>query len=105
MTTISSIPTHHQILDVTTPDGYYPVYVGTDLLGQMPALLAQHKLMGSVVIITNQTIAPLYGQTLAKSLNGRMLVLPDGETHKTLDTVRAAYSELAESGADRRTVV
>lgn len=57
-------------------------------------------------VVTNETLAPLYGDALAGRLPGGFLVsVSDGERHKTLDTVRAIYDALIEHGADRSTAV
>ena len=92
-------------LNVNAPGGEYPVYVGKGLLGQAHDLLAAHKLNGQVVVVTNETLAPLYGQSLAKSLGAHFVTLPDGETHKTLATVRKMYDEFVALGLDRRAVI
>ena len=53
-------------------------------------------------VITNETIAPLYGAALAARLPGGFVVaIPDGEQYKTLDTLRTIYDALLEAEADR----
>ncbi len=94
-----------ETLTVAAPGGSYPVYVGGGLLGKMHQLLAEHHLPGQVVIVTNHTLAALHGQRLAESLDARLIALPDGESYKTLDTVRALYDEFAAAGLDRQTTV
>ncbi|MHB8626745.1 MAG: 3-dehydroquinate synthase [Aggregatilineales bacterium] len=94
-----------ETLNVPTPGGEYQVYVGTGLLSQLHGLLAQHKLTGQTVMVTNDTLAPLHGQALADSLGAQLITIPDGETHKTLDTVRTLYDQFAATGLDRHSVV
>ena len=67
----------------------YPILIGDGLLGQ-PDLLRQHVPARDVLIVTNTTVAPLYLDTLSAALRPRRVVevvLPDGESHKTLATV------------------
>jgi 3-dehydroquinate synthase len=67
----------------------YPILIGDGLLGQ-PELLRQHVPARDVLIVSNTTVAPLYLDTLSAALRPRRVVevvLPDGESHKTLATV------------------
>jgi 3-dehydroquinate synthase len=67
----------------------YPILIGEGLLGQ-PDLLRQHVPARDVLIVSNTTVAPLYLDTLSAALRPRRVVevvLPDGESHKTLATV------------------
>ena len=65
----------------------------------------QHKLSGQLVVVTNTTLAPLYGQTLTNSINARLVAVPDGEKYKTLDTVASLYDQFAMLELDRKAVV
>jgi 3-dehydroquinate synthase len=67
----------------------YPILIGDDLLRQ-PDLLRQHVPARDVLIVSNTTVAPLYLDTLSAALRPRRVVeviLPDGESHKTLANV------------------
>ena len=60
-----------------------------------------------VMIITDSNVLPLYAQPLLQELEGKclkacMFSFPAGESNKTLDTVRAAYTKLIEEGFDRK---
>ena len=60
----------------------------------------------SFAIISNTTVGPLYGEALAKQLPGaKLLQIPDGEKHKTLETVRGLYESMLEHGMDRQSLV
>ncbi len=60
----------------------------------------------NIAIISNTTVGPLYGETLRAALPGSyVLQIPDGEQHKTLDTVRELYTGLLEHRANRETLV
>ncbi len=68
---------------------------------------------GPVAIMTNRKVAGLYGEALQNSLRrnlGRRLdidvvTMPDGERHKSLQTVERLYDRLLARGADRELVV
>lgn len=55
---------------------------------------------GRVTVVTNPTIWNIYNQAVGGSLNNAglsvgLIEIPDGEQHKTLDTVTAIYEQLA----------
>ncbi len=94
-------------LYVRTPaGGGYPIHIGGGLLRRIAADPEAAGLAGRVVVVTNETVAPLYGEALAAGLpNANLIVARDGESHKNLDTVRAIYDDLLSLGADRRTTI
>ena len=83
-------------LDIECPSHQYPIYIGQGLLDD-PLLLRSHILGPQVLIVTNDTIAPLYlervQQALA-SLQCDVVILPDGEMHKHLNSLYAIYDAL-----------
>ncbi len=92
---------------VTSPTSKYPILIGDGLLKSLPALLEERKLTGKVAIVTNETLAPLYGEPLVQALGAKAVLvkMPDGEQYKTLDTVRALYDDFIAAGLDRRSVI
>ena len=67
----------------------YPILIGAGLLAQ-PELLREHIPARDLLIVSNTTVAPLYLDALAASLKPKRVVeviLPDGESHKTLVNV------------------
>ncbi|WP_348767732.1 3-dehydroquinate synthase [uncultured Salinisphaera sp.] len=58
-----------------------------------------------VLIVTNETVAPLYAAAVEKALSAEhdvdTLVLPDGEQYKTLATLDKIYDRLLENGYGR----
>jgi 3-dehydroquinate synthase len=87
-------------INVTSPDGAYPIVIQRGLLSQYAATST-----GRSVVITNETIVPLHGETFAAALGVPLLSAPDGELYKNLDTVRDLYVQMIEAGADRKTTV
>ncbi len=94
-------------LYVRTPDGGgYPIIIGGGLLWTIANDAESQGLAGHVVVVTNETVAPLYGARLAAALpRADLIIVPDGEAHKTLDTARHVYDEMLARGADRATTL
>jgi 3-dehydroquinate synthase len=81
----------------------YPIHIGVGLLDRR-ALLEAALPAGPLMIVTNETVAPLYLPRLQAMLVGRTLaacVLPDGETHKNLVTLGRIYDALAAARINR----
>ena len=82
----------------------YPIHIGSGLLGRAE-LIGPHIRGRQVLVVTNETVAPLY---LDKQLAGlgdyqvEHLILPDGEEFKTLGTLNAVFDRLLERRFDRR---
>ncbi len=93
-------------LIVRGAEGAYPVIVAPGALaGALPAFVAARGFTRAAVV-TNTTLAPLYGADLVARLpGGTLITVPDGEQHKTLDTLRAIYDHLLAAGADRATLI
>lgn len=83
-------------LNVELGERSYPIYIGDDLLSNT-FLLQKCISSEQVIIVTNETIAPLYLDKLLSALHVDHLhhiVLPDGEQYKNLDSMRRIYDEL-----------
>jgi len=90
-------------LDVALGKRSYPIHIGTDLLGDgarwRSAIRARH-----VLVVTNETVAPLYLARVQDGLAGfeqAALILPDGEQYKTLAHAGHVFDRLAALGATR----
>lgn len=85
----------------------YPIYIGAGLLAR-PELVTEHLGPGRVVVITNDTVAPLYlekARALFADRFAEAIILPDGEAHKNLETVASIYDRLLAGKYDRKTVL
>ncbi|NDJ75149.1 MAG: 3-dehydroquinate synthase [Chloroflexi bacterium] len=92
-------------LSVQGAEHTYPVVIGPGVLEQaLPAFVAERGFQ-QVAVISNTTVNALYGDLADRLPGGYRIVVPDGEQHKTLDTVRTMYDELLAHGADRSTLV
>ncbi len=90
-------------------DRSYTIHIGPGLLDD-PAAWADLPEAASALIVTNETVAPLYAQRLQARLAGRhraihTVVLPDGEEHKTWQTLNLIFDGLLSHGCDRKTVI
>jgi len=85
----------------------YPIFIGNGLLGGGFDLGAQ--LRGpDCLVVSNDTVAPLYLQALVADLQDRRvdsIRLPDGEQYKTLANVERILDRLVAGGAHRDTTV
>ncbi|WP_126452261.1 3-dehydroquinate synthase [Sulfuriflexus mobilis] len=91
-------------LQVELDDRSYPIHIGTGLLND-PELIRPHVHGRQVMIVTNETIAPLYLQrTLAlfADYETATVILPDGEEYKNLDTLNQVFTALLERHFNRR---
>ena len=94
-------------LNVELADRSYPISIGSGLLAQRD-LFTQAIRGRRVMIVTNETVAPLYLQRLQQTLDGYQLdacVLPDGEAYKTHDSFGQIMTALLEGGHGRDTTI
>ncbi len=86
----------YQQLDVLCVAHKYPIYIGADLLFDTE-LLCRHVSAKQVLIVTNDTLAPLYlsrVQQAFSSIQCNVVVLPDGEFHKNEKSLAIIYDAL-----------
>lgn len=92
-------------LEVALGSRSYPIHIGPGLLGE-PGALAPWLAGRQVMIVTNETVAPLYLARCRKALPDdvelRELVLPDGEATKNLEHVSRIWDALLDAGFNRR---
>ena len=99
----------HAPLRVALGARSYPIHIGAGLLDR-PELFAPHVAGRRAAVVTNETIAPLFADRLEATLglagaNLLRVVLPDGESFKTLATLNRVFDALLGANADRRTVI
>jgi len=85
----------------------YPIIIGSGLLGG-GFDLAAYVGGPDCLVVTNETVEPLYLEALSADLRGRQvraISLPDGEAYKTLETVEDILDTLVEGGANRDTTL
>ncbi len=90
-------------------DRSYAIFIGSGLLGD-PATYQNLPVASTALIVSNTTVAPIYGAQLETALKLRYarvlaLALPDGEAHKDWLTLQLIFDALLENGCDRKTVL
>jgi len=81
----------------------YPIVIGDGLLDHS-ALVSRHVTARDVLVVTNETVGPLYSDRLLAGLAGkrvRTVELPDGEQHKTLTVLEHVFDALIEARMNR----
>jgi len=81
----------------------YPVYLGRGVLGDAP-LWQKHLGRGKVLVVSNETVAPLYFEALKPVLGERpfeLHIIPDGEQYKSVETWYGIIDELVHMQARR----
>lgn len=94
-------------LKVDLGERSYPILIGEGLLNQ-PGLLRSYVRGSEVMIVTNETVAPLYLDLVERSLEGLRVdrvILPDGEQYKNLDYLNRIYDRLLECRHSRKTTL
>lgn len=94
-------------LTVDLGERSYPILIGSGLLGR-PDLLSPYIQGSQVLIVTNETIAPLYLSRLVEALGGyqvNTVVLPDGEKYKNLEILNQIFDGLLENRHNRTTTL
>ncbi len=82
----------------------YPIHIGQNLLGRAD-LVVPHVRGTQVMIVSNETVAPLYLETARAAFADftvESVILPDGEQYKTLETVDRIYDALLRARFDRQ---
>ncbi|GAB3680825.1 3-dehydroquinate synthase [Salinisphaera aquimarina] len=97
-------PVKQADLRVALGERSYDIAIGPGLLSRPDAYAgAIHG--RRVLIVTNDTVGPLYQQTVADALAAAhdvdVLALPDGEAHKTLGTLNLIFDRLLEGNYGR----
>jgi 3-dehydroquinate synthase len=96
-----------QTLELDLGSRSYPIHIGRGLLAK-PELILPHIHGNSCVTVSNETVAPLYLRRLEQnieSLKHSAVILPDGESFKTLETMNTIYTHLLEQRVDRKTTL
>ena len=81
----------------------YPIHIGDGLLSRKDLLL-ENVTGKQVMVVTNETIAPLFLDLLVKNLDGytvETMIIPDGESYKSLETLNSIITRLLEKRFSR----
>ena len=95
-----------KVLQVDLGDRSYPIFIGSAELSRIN--LDTYIQGQKVLIVTNDTIAPLYLDLVIDGLSEKqvdVVVLPDGERFKNLDHLNLIFTTLLEKQHDRKTTL
>lgn len=96
-----------QTLKVDLGERSYPIFIGQGLLDR--GLMQPYIKGQQVLIVTNETIAPIYLDRLVSSLSDSLkvdsVILPDGERYKDLDHVNMIFDALLDKRHNRTTTL
>ncbi|MGF2736584.1 3-dehydroquinate synthase [Marinobacter sp. DUT-1] len=93
-------------LTVDLGERSYPILIGSGLLGSTD--LSPYVAGSQVMIVTNDTVAPLYLDKIRNSFPGKQVdtvVLPDGERFKDWQTLNRIFDALLEQRHSRKTTL
>jgi len=83
-------------LQVALGERSYPIYIGPGLIAD-PARYRPHIGGRQVMVVSNETVAPLYLARVEQALSGyqvERVILPDGEEYKTLEVWNRVFDGL-----------
>lgn len=95
------------VLNVDLGDRAYPIFIGAGLLGDAQ-LMSPYLAGREVMVVSNETVAPLYLDNVMAALSGRRassVILPDGEQYKTLEVLNDIFTALLEQRFSREVTV
>ncbi len=94
----------NRTLRVELGERSYPIYIGAGNLAAAD-LYRQHIAGAQVMVVSNETVAPLYLDRLMSALHGFELgsvILPDGEEYKNLEVWNRVFDALLQKRFNRR---
>ena len=96
-------------LEVVLGDRSYPVHIASGLLARAGEILAD--IVGRrAIVVTNATVAahhlaPLRNSLASRGINADVVLVPDGEIHKSWATLQDIMTRLLELRVDRATTL
>lgn len=84
----------------------YPIYIAPGALHELGSCARRHLTGKRALVVTNPTVAKLYGETVRQSLSLAGFVvlwaeIPNGEEYKTLNTVAHLYDAALDGEVER----
>ncbi len=96
-------------LEVALENRAYPIYIGSQLLGQAE-LFTRHLAQKRAVVVTDSVVAPLYLPALSAALAAAgvevtPIVITAGEQHKDWSSLNAIFDALLAARCERKTTL
>jgi 3-dehydroquinate synthase len=100
----------HRQIDVKLGDRSYPLIAGTDMLSSFAPVCRQYGISDTIVIITDRNVARLYLQPLLRNLlhhkfQPLTIIIPGGETQKTLTCANKLFTEMLKKRIPRNAAI
>ncbi len=97
-------------IPIKVRDARYDIVLGSGVLDELGPLMAERGLAGRTAVVSDETVAGLYGERVLHSLREadfapQLITFPAGEEHKNLDTVRRLYDAFVVAGLERSSPV
>ncbi|HEY6563807.1 MAG TPA: iron-containing alcohol dehydrogenase, partial [Pirellulaceae bacterium] len=87
----------------------YEILIGSDWIQEFPTVLASRVTPSRVLVVTDSQVQQVCGDRLTAALAEHFptecLVVPAGETSKSVSQAERLWSRFAQSGVDRKSVV
>lgn len=98
-----------QAVTIELAERSYGILIGDGLLADAASYVGLPR-ASAALIVSNTTVAPLYVEALRAALAGRYaqiheLKLPDGEEHKSWQTLQLIFDSLLSNACDRKTTI
>lgn len=98
-----------RVLEVALGERSYPIVIGAGVLSD-PALILPYLRRRKAIVVTNETIAPIYLEAFSRGLAAAgvelsSVILPDGEAYKDWPTLNRIYDALLGGLAERSTTL
>jgi 3-dehydroquinate synthase len=99
-----------ETIQVNLGERSYPIHIGQDILGELPGMVERTGVAGTLALVTDSTVAPLYAEqveSLLKDAGHTVIrcVMPAGESNKRLHQVETFIGEFLQGGLDRSSLV
>ena len=93
-------------VQVNLDERRYSIHIEMNSLSQLSSLIAKNKFGNQLAIISDETVAKLYGQTVVDTLKSsgftaELYRVPVGEDSKSLEQTQLLYTQLIKSGLKR----
>ena len=92
-------------IDVVTGSQTSVIWVGDGLLDDLRSRLDTHGVGARRFVVSSPRIWSHHGAAIQAAIPGDPILIPDGERHKTLNSVSRIYDALIRGGADRGSTV
>ena len=94
-------------ININTSSKNYNIHIGGRILSGCGEIIKGLGFGGKILIVTDDNVAPLYLETVEKSLKDRgfntfSTVLPNGEEHKNMESIMKIYEAAAKNNFNRK---